>query len=115
VASAYEFDCDMSLEEMLKVLNQKGSWEWTMRDSHWYGDYLNCRPEAGVRVRIHHPAEFNPGTAQDPKDQDPKDRYTALYTIEPTAAAARDAIDHIFRELLVHLHARNLREIDSYD
>jgi hypothetical protein len=118
VASAYEFTCDMSLEEMFKVLNEKGSWQWTMHDSHWYGDYLNCRPEEGIRVRIHHPAEFNGGITQDPKDLDPKDRYTALFTIESKAATRGlhdDAVDQIFRELLVHLHARNLREIEYYD
>jgi hypothetical protein len=114
VASAYEFNCDMSMEEMLKVLNKKGSWKWTMRDSYWYGDYLNCRPEEDVRVRIHQPAEFYAGITRDPKDIEPRDYYTATFTIESKAAAARDAVDHIFRELLVHLHARNLREIASY-
>lgn len=110
VAAAYEFNCELSLEEMLKVLNKKGPWKWTMRDSHWYGDYLNCRPEEGVRVRIHHPAEFSAD-----RTQAPEDRYTVLFTIESTAAASRDTVDHAFRDLLVHLHARNLREIESYD
>ena len=45
----------------------------------------------------------------------PKDHYTALFTIESKASAARDTVDHIFRELLVHLHARDLRAIESYD
>jgi hypothetical protein len=114
VASAYEFNCDMSMEEMLKVLNTKGAWKWTMRDSYWYGRYLNCRPEEDVRVRIHHPAEFYAGITRDPIDLEPRDYYTATFNIESKAAAARDAVDHIFRELLVHLHARNLREIASY-
>ncbi|MGP8142114.1 MAG: hypothetical protein ACLQBU_09580 [Terriglobales bacterium] len=81
-----------------------------MRDSHWYGDYLNCRPKEGVRVRIHHPAEFFTD-----KTKDPEDRYTVLFTIESTAPASRDAVDHAFRDLLAHLNARNLREIESYD
>lgn len=110
MALAYEFDSDMSMEEMLKVLNNKGSWKWTMHDSYWYGDYLNCRPQEDVRVRIHHPAEFFYGIIKHPRD-----RYTALFTIESKAAAADDTVDRIFRELLVHLHARNLREIASYD
>jgi hypothetical protein len=114
VALAYEFNCDLSLEDMLRVLNEKGSWKWTLRDSYWYGDYLNCRPQEDVRVRIHHPAEFYAGITRDPKDREPRDYYTALFTIEPKAAAERDAVDHIFRELLVHLQARNLREIASY-
>jgi hypothetical protein len=108
----------MSLVEMLKFLKKNGSWKWTMHDSHWYGDYLNCRPAEDLRVRIHHPAEFNGGITQDPKDQDPKDRYTALLTFDSKTATRGlhdDAVDHIFRELLVHLHARNLREIACYD
>jgi hypothetical protein len=47
-----------------------------------------------------------------------KDHYTALFTIESKAATRGlhdDAVDRIFRELLVHLRARNLREIESYD
>jgi hypothetical protein len=120
VASAYEFNCDMSMEEMLKVLNERGSWKWTMRDSYWYGDYLNCRPEEDVRVRIHHPAEFYAGiTQQDPRHpQHPKEYYTAVFTIESKAGTRGlhdDAVDKIFRELLVHLQARNLREIEYYD
>jgi hypothetical protein len=110
VALAYEFSCELSLEEMLKVLNENGSWKWTIRDSYWYGDYLNCRPQEDVRVRIHHPDEFFYGITHHPKDY-----YTALFTIGSKAAAARDAVDHIFRELLLHLHARNLREIEYYD
>ena len=113
MASAYEFNCDMAMEEMLKVLNKKGPWKWTMRDSHWYGDYLICRPEEDVHVRIHHPAEFFYGIIQHPKDY-----YTALFTIESKAAdygLHDDAVDHIFRELLVHLQAQNLREIEYYD
>jgi hypothetical protein len=110
VASAYEFNCDMSVDEMLQVLNKKGPWKWAIRDSHWYGDYLNCRPEEGVRVRIHHPAECFPGGTQDRRDY-----YTALFTIESKRAPSRDAVDHILRELLAHVHARNLREIENYE
>jgi len=110
VALAYEFDCNISMEDMLEVLNKKGPWKWAVHDSHWYGDYLNCRPDEDVRVRIHHPAEFFYGITHDPKSH-----YTALFTIESKAATTRDAVDHVFRELLVHLQAWNLREIAYYD
>lgn len=118
MASAYEFDCDMSMEEMLTVLNNKGSWQWTIRDSYWYGDYLNCRPQEGVRIRIHHPAEFFGVFSQvnvPERTPDPEDYYTGLFTIESNAAGMRDAVDEIFRNLLNHLQARNVREIESYD
>jgi hypothetical protein len=146
VALAYEFNCELSLEEMLGVLNKKGAWKWTMRDSYWYGDYLICRPEEDVRVRIHQPAEFYAGITRDPKDLEPRDYYTAVFTIEfkidttcrlrrwlrakhevrntgkvrfsneylHANHAACDAVDHTFRELLVHLQARNVRAIASY-
>lgn len=48
----YDFVCDESLESMRAAFNQSGPWQWELRDSAWYGDYLNTRPEEGIRVRI---------------------------------------------------------------
>lgn len=49
---SHYFRCDQSLESMLTTFNQAGPWQWQLRDSAWYGDYLNTRPAEGVRVRI---------------------------------------------------------------
>jgi hypothetical protein len=50
---AYDFECDQPLERMLTAFNAAGPWRWELRDSAWYGDYLNTQPISGVRVRIH--------------------------------------------------------------
>jgi hypothetical protein len=110
VASAYEFCCDMSMDEMLKILNSKGSWSWSIHDSHWYGDYLVCRPEQGVRVRIHHPSE-----AIAPDTLHSKNYYTATFSVDSGAAAALDSIDQTLRKLLSNLGAQNVHEVEYYD
>ena len=38
---AYQFECDLSLPDLLDKLNAEGTREWIMRDSHWYGDYIS--------------------------------------------------------------------------
>jgi hypothetical protein len=51
-AWAYAFTCRASLEGMVQILSASGPWTWSLRDSHWYGDYISCRPLDGVRIRI---------------------------------------------------------------
>ncbi len=50
---AYEFDCDRPLSDMRGILNERGPWDWSIRESYWYGDYLMCRPGDGVRILVH--------------------------------------------------------------
>ena len=97
---AYAFVCDTTLEEMLGVLNEAGPWTWSLRDSHWYGDYLNARPGGGVRVRIH---------------EWPDSKYTALLQIASDGTAEQAAIDGIAQELLRRLPAKDIVETEPYD
>jgi hypothetical protein len=99
---AYDFTFDRSLEALLAALEATGSWAWQGRDSHWYGSYLNSRPEPGLRVRIHHfPDQLRP--------------FSALLELQPDAAAKRAAVDTVFRALLASAGARDLRAIEPYD
>jgi hypothetical protein len=50
-AFAFEFRSSLSLATMLERLPDKARWEWTMRDSAWYGDYLWAK-DGSTRVRI---------------------------------------------------------------
>jgi hypothetical protein len=34
-AGTYEFDADLTLEEMQAILNARGPWAWVMGDSYW--------------------------------------------------------------------------------
>lgn len=52
---AHQFHCDKTLEEIQAILNQAGPWEWIMRDSAWYGDYLWANPAASVKIKIYEP------------------------------------------------------------
>jgi hypothetical protein len=96
---SYEFSCDKPLERMLALLNEAGPWTWELRESHWYGDYLNTRPLEGVRVRIH---EFQP-------------KCSGLLQIESDSPAERDEIDKAFRALLMKLGAQGVEEQEPYD
>src|SRR5262249_42638115 len=50
---AYDFACPLPIEDVAARFNEAGPWQWQLRDSAVYGDYLNCRPLAGVRLRVH--------------------------------------------------------------
>ena len=99
---AYEFTCASSIEGILDEFNRSGPWSWQMRDSAWYGDYLNVRPAEGVRVRIH---EFQEGGRT----------YTALLQIESESPAERPQIDEVCKGLLAKISAQNIKEIEPYD
>jgi hypothetical protein len=103
---AFEFICQLSIEELAIAINRAGPWTWQLRESHWYGDYLNCRPESRVRMRIHQPRHFIfDGAAAG----EPPDRYLAQLN------GAGAALESSFLELLRAVGARDVTRIESYD
>lgn len=40
---AYTFKSDLVLADMFRRLNSLGPWEWVMRDSERWGDYISTR------------------------------------------------------------------------
>ena len=48
---AFEFRSPLTLDAMRERLPEKARWEWTLRDSAWYGDYLWAK-DGSTRVRI---------------------------------------------------------------
>jgi hypothetical protein len=50
---AYDFACEQSLDAIAAAFNAAGPWQWQLRESAVYGDYLNCRPMERVRLRVH--------------------------------------------------------------
>jgi len=108
---AYNFLCDRTLEELCAVFNEKGPWVWRLRESAWYGDYLNTRPTADggylntrpaarLRVRVHKHGAGN---------------FTALLEVEGGSEAARDEVESIIQRLLSGVDAREISEIEPYD
>jgi hypothetical protein len=109
---AYDFACDRPLEDLHAVFNEAGPWQWEMRDSDWYGDYLNTRPTEGVRVRVHeYPQTGEAGTFVGLRDKG----FSALLQIEAESLAEQDEVDSVFRALLNRVKAREIAEIEPYD
>jgi len=99
---AYDFTSQRNIEEMYATLNTAGPWDWTQRDSGYYGEYLNTRPEDCVRVRIH---EF----------YEPKPTFSILLQIEKGCSAKRSTINKTAKRLLKLIGAAGITKIEPYD
>jgi hypothetical protein len=97
---AYEFRCKQPLEAILDILIETSPWDWHLRDSYWYGDYLNSRPMQGVRIRIH---------------EWPESRYTILLQINSESPADRSIIDESIKVIFDKIEAKNVCETEPYD
>jgi len=106
---AYDFTYDQPIEAMLAAFNSAGPWRWFLGASTTYGDYLNCRPEEQVRVRVHEYPQmlFVIGL----RDKG----FTALLEIRAESTATRFEVDDVFRRLLQAIEATNITEIVPYD
>jgi hypothetical protein len=106
---AYDFACDQPMEAILAALNSAGPWQWVMGDSSTYGDYLNCRPQEHVRVRLHeYPQMLFVGSRRGKG-------FSALLEIRIESVATQIEIDDVFRRSLQEIDATNIREIEPYD
>ena len=101
----YAFDSRFSLAEMVASLNEGGNWLWQLRDSTWFGDYLNCRPIGGCRVRIHDAQ----GTAV------AGGRYRATVEVRPHADIPREAFDIAVREVLKRVGGEAVIACEPFD
>ena len=109
---AYDFECDLSIERIIAAFNAIGPWQWKLRDSAWYGDYLNTRPTEGVRVRIHqYPQAEEAGVFVGLRNRG----FSALLLIEAESLGSQTEVDEIFRGLLNTVNAHSITEIEPYD
>jgi hypothetical protein len=109
---AYDFVCDRPIEAILDAFNAAGPWQWRLRESGVYGDYLNCRPMEHVRVRVHeYPQTGAYGTFVGLRDKG----FSALLEVEAESTRSRSEIDGVFRHLLQTINATDLTEIAPYD
>jgi hypothetical protein len=109
---AYDFGCNRSLGEMLSVFNDAGPWQWELRESSWYGDYLNAQLVERVRVRIHeYPQTGEAGEFVGLRDKG----FSALLEIESESSATREEIEEAFGALLEKIGAEDVKEIEPYD
>jgi hypothetical protein len=104
---AFRFQSDKSLDDILDIFNAQSSWEWSGRESYIFGDYLNCRPEEGVRLQVHH---FPQAFVQKPA----REGYHALLEV-PAGSSSQKVVDATFRKLLTQVPARDIQSIEPYD
>ncbi len=109
---AYDFDSDRSLEAVLSVFNEVGPWQWELRESAWYGDYLYTCPAKDVRIRIH---EYPQYTEMGKFSGLRAKGFSALLGIEAESSATQAEVDKVFRGLLGRVNATNITEIEWYD
>lgn len=109
---AYAFGCEQTLEDMRSVFNEAGPWHWELRDSAWYGDYLNANPTRGVRARVHEYPQI--GEAGKFVGLQQKG-FLALLQIKDESSTAQAEVDEVFRELLQRVNVTNITDIEPYD
>jgi hypothetical protein len=109
---AYDFRCDRPIEAVLAAFNAAGPWQWQLRESAVYGDYLNCRPQEHVRLRVHeYPTAGEYGVFVGLRDKG----FCALLEVGVASGAARAEIDGAFLRLLQEIDAADVVEIEPYD
>jgi hypothetical protein len=106
MTGAYEFICVYSSTDELRArLNALGVWNWEMGDSHWYGDYLACRPFVGVRIRI---CDF-------PERTENGYRFQADVRQSADSQTPMETVDQTFRRMLAEIGAHGIREIEWFN
>lgn len=98
---AHKFFCERSIYEMEDVLNSAGTWQWRVRDSAWYPDFLQCRPQKGIRSCIY-------------SEEPPNGRsYRCHVEISTSSESERDSVEPVLLKLLEHLGVRELNEVEA--
>ena len=93
-----------STDALCVRLNQV-AWKWHVGDSHWYGDYVVTRSLPGVRIRI---VDF-------PKHTETGYQYDSDIRIGKECTTPMSEIDAAYRNILAHIPAHDVREIEWFD
>jgi hypothetical protein len=109
---AYDFARHRPIAEVAALFNEAGPWQWQLRESAVYGDYLNCRPAAGIRLRLHeYPQTGEYGTFSGLRGEG----FSALLEIESQSEATQSELDSAFRVLLRRIGITDPISIEPYD
>ncbi len=105
---SYEFDSDLSLEQMHAALNAEGSRVWGMGDSYWYGDYLRTGTLGATQIRI---IEHGAGMGYvGPRPPRPRYLIGIKWASSTTSEPPLADLDRIIREQILPLvRARDAR------
>jgi hypothetical protein len=102
---AYDFECDMTMAEIISALNESGPWQWVWRDKDAFGPYISSVPREGVSARIY---DLDGYYSNGPT-------YTADFKLAEGCQVEWATIDRVFRELLRNLPVRNVAIGEGYD
>jgi hypothetical protein len=120
---AYDFHCNQSIESILDAFNATGPWQWQMRESVIFGNYLSCRPNDWVWIRVHEYSQMGRG----PVPLFATEHFLAsaarrdggfaasLQINDENSAKISCEIDQVCRRLLQGINARKVAEITPYD
>lgn len=107
-AWAYDFACELGLEEVLGRFNRLGPWQWQMRENYIEGDYLNVRPVDGLRLKVN---EYPQAFIQNPQSSG----FRTLARLQSGAMVSRDQVDSVLNDLLREIDASRITAIEPYD
>ena len=104
----------------LPLSMQPGPWQWELHDGVIYGDYLSCRPNKHVWLRVHEHAQMGGGpvplfAAFPGVCRASRQKFRRIAANRSESTAKRSEIDHIFRRLPQDVDAINITEIEPYD
>src|SRR5262245_58556195 len=113
---AYDFDCGQSIERILDAFNAAGPWQWQMRESVIFGNYLSCRPNDRVWARVHEYSQMGGGPVPllatehfiASAGRRGKGFAAALQINDDNWADLSSEIDQVFRRLLQEINARKV-------
>ena len=105
---AYDFICDLTLEEIRDSFNKAGPWEWQLRENYIQGWYLNVRPFEGVRLQIH---EYPQAFIKGPRNEG----FSTLIRIEGNSQYEKEEIDAVLQRLFHEIKVTDIKEIEPYD
>jgi len=105
MTGAYSFICSYSSTDALCARLNQVAWKWRLGDSHWYGDYVAAVPFPGVRIRI---VDF-------PGRTDSGYIYESDIRIGKECTTSMKESDAAYRNILAHLPAHDVREIEWFD
>ena len=102
---SYDFACDQPIDAILAAFNAAGPWQWEMRDSDFYGDYLSCRPKERVHVRV-----FEYARNWRAVSAGRREGFSAWLECDAENTATRSETDQVFRRLLQGINATKIIE-----
>jgi hypothetical protein len=106
---AYDFGCDLPMQDIRAAFNAAGPWQWEQRERIHYGDYLSSRPTEGVWLKVHaYPGDYGSVVGLGDKG------FKAQLEM-PVDSTAQAEIDGIFRRLLQAINATSVTRIERYD